>query len=97
MEKTQRLNKVLAELNISLERAVEYLNSHGFEVEARPTTKISEKEDRDLLCDAFQTDRKRKVASDEVSEEKERKLKQYMEGEGKREIRKNPKRRRRKA
>jgi translation initiation factor IF-2 len=73
MEKTQRLNKVLAELNISLERAVEYLNSHGFEVEARPTTKISEKE-YDLLCDAFQTDRKRKVASDEVSEEKRKEI-----------------------
>jgi translation initiation factor IF-2 len=73
MEKTVRLNKVLKELNISLDRAVEYLNTHGFEVEARPTTKISDKE-YDLLCDAFQTDRKRKVASDEISEEKRKEL-----------------------
>lgn len=73
MEKTQRLNKVLAELNISLDRAVEYLNSHGFEVEARPTTKISDKE-YELLCDAFQADRKHKVASDEISEEKKKEI-----------------------
>ena len=39
--KTIRLNKVLRELNISLDRAVEHLASKGVEVEARPTTKIS--------------------------------------------------------
>ncbi len=39
---TIRLNKVLRELNISLERAVDYLASEGHEVEARPTTKISD-------------------------------------------------------
>ncbi|WP_139958572.1 COR domain-containing protein [Flavicella sediminum] len=40
--KTLRLNKVLRELNISLDRAVEYLASRGINVEARPTTKINE-------------------------------------------------------
>ena len=39
--KTIRINKVLRELNISLDRAVEQLGEHGFEIEARPTSKIS--------------------------------------------------------
>ena len=42
MAETIRLNKVLRELNISLDRAVEFLDSKGVEVEKRPTTKISE-------------------------------------------------------
>ena len=67
--KTMRLNRVLRELNISLERAVEHLAHHGFEVEARPTTKISE-EEYEVLLDGFQTDRSKKAASKEVSEEK---------------------------
>ncbi|PIE47812.1 MAG: translation initiation factor IF-2, partial [Flavobacteriales bacterium] len=73
MAQVKRLNKVLSELNISLERAVEYLNTHGFDVVARPTTKISD-EEYNLLCDAFQTDRQRKEASGEVSEEKRKEL-----------------------
>ncbi|MFD0861013.1 translation initiation factor IF-2 [Sungkyunkwania multivorans] len=67
--RTMRLNKVLRELNISLDRAVEYLSSKGFEVEARPTTKISA-EVYNVLLDEFQTDKSKKVASKEVSEEK---------------------------
>ena len=67
--KTLRLNKVLRELNISLDRAVEHLASHGIEIEARPTTKISN-EEYEVLLDGFQTDRSKKAASKEVSEEK---------------------------
>lgn len=67
--KTMRLNKVLREFNISLDRAVEYLNSHGHEIEARPTAKISEDIYR-ILSDEFQTDKSKKVASKEVGEEK---------------------------
>ena len=67
--KTIRINKVLRELNISLDRAVEQLVEHGFEIEARPTSKISQAEYQ-LLVDAFQTDRNKKEASEEVSEEK---------------------------
>jgi translation initiation factor IF-2 len=67
--KTLRLNKVLRELNISLDRAVEHLTSQGFEIEARPTAKISNKE-YEVLLDGFQTDRSKKAASKEVSEEK---------------------------
>ena len=67
--KTLRLNKVLRELNISLDRAVEHLSSKGFEIDARPTTKISG-EVYNVLLDEFQTDKSKKVASKEVGEEK---------------------------
>ncbi|MGA9588900.1 MAG: translation initiation factor IF-2, partial [Salegentibacter sp.] len=67
--KTMRLNKVLREFNISLDRAVEFLNSRGHEIEARPTTKISP-EVYQVLFDEFQTDKSKKVASKEVGEEK---------------------------
>ena len=67
--KTMRLNKVLRELNISLDRAVEHLAGKGIEIEARPTTKISNKE-YEVLLDGFQTDKSKKVASKEVREEK---------------------------
>ena len=66
---TIRLNKVLRELNISLDRAVDYLSSKGFEVDARPTTKISD-EVYDVLLEEFRTDKSKKVASKEVGEEK---------------------------
>ena len=67
--KTMRLNKVLRELNISLDRAVEHLASKGHEIESRPTTKISGKE-YEVLLDGFQTDRSKKAESKEVGEEK---------------------------
>ncbi|NAS13759.1 translation initiation factor IF-2 [Poritiphilus flavus] len=66
---TIRLNKVLRELNISLDRAVDFLASKGHKVEARPTTKISN-EVYQVLLDEFQTDMSKKVASQEVGEEK---------------------------
>ena len=66
---TIRLNKVLRELNISLDRAVEHLKEKGHEIEARPTTKISG-EVYQVLLDEFQTDMSKKAASQEVSEEK---------------------------
>ncbi len=68
-EKTMRLNKVLREFNISLDRAVEYLNSKGHEIEKRPTAKISE-EVYHVLLNEFSTDKSKKVASKEVGEEK---------------------------
>lgn len=64
-----RLNKVLRELNISLDRAVEFLNLKGIEVDARPTTKITT-EVYNVLLDEFETDKSKKVASHEVGEEK---------------------------
>jgi translation initiation factor IF-2 len=69
--KTIRLNKVLRELNISLDRAVEHLSKNGIEVEARPTTKISN-DVYEVLLDGFQTDKNKKAASKEVGEEKKK-------------------------
>ena len=69
MAETIRLNKVLRELNISLDRAVEYLNSKGIEIDARPTTKITE-EVHQILSDEFQTDASKRVKSQELSEAK---------------------------
>lgn len=69
--KKMRLNKVLREFNISLDRAVEFLKSHGHEIEARPTTKISD-EIYQVLFDEFQTDKSKKVASKEVGEERKK-------------------------
>jgi len=66
---TMRLNKILRQLNISLDRAVEYLASKGHEIEARPTTKISG-EVYQILLDGFETDANKKAASKEVGEEK---------------------------
>ena len=67
--RTVRLNKVLRELNISLDRAVEYLAKNGHQIEARPTTKISS-EIYQVLQDGFETDANKKAASKEVGEEK---------------------------
>ncbi|MCB4806825.1 translation initiation factor IF-2 [Tamlana sp. 62-3] len=69
MAETIRLNKVLRELNISLDRAVEFLDSKGVDIEKRPTTKISE-ETYKILSDEFETDASKKVKSQEVSEAK---------------------------
>ncbi|WP_338731876.1 translation initiation factor IF-2 [Mangrovimonas cancribranchiae] len=84
MAGTIRLNKVLRELNISLDRAVEYLDSKGVEIEKRPTTKISN-EVYQILSDEFQTDADKKVASKEVSEAKQ-KEKEALREEREREI-----------
>lgn len=69
MAETIRLNKVLRELNISLDRAVEFLDSKGIDIEKRPTTKISE-ETHKILSDEFETDANKRVKSQEVSEAK---------------------------
>ena len=65
----QRFNKVLRELNISLDRAVEFLSQKGIDVDPRPTAKISQ-EVYVILSDEFQTDKSKKVASKEIGEEK---------------------------
>ncbi|SHI88900.1 bacterial translation initiation factor 2 (bIF-2) [Mesonia phycicola] len=69
--KKMRLNKVLREFNISLDRAVEFLTAQGYDIDARPTTKISDEVYR-VLFDKFQTDKSKKVASKEVSEERKK-------------------------
>ena len=66
-----RLNKVLRELNISLDRVIEFLSKKGISVEARPTTKISE-EVYKILLEEFETDKSKRDASKEISEEKKK-------------------------
>jgi translation initiation factor IF-2 len=70
-----RLNKVLRELNISLDRAVEHLSSKDIQIEARPTTKISNEIYQSLL-DEFETDKSKKDASAEITEEKRKEKEQ---------------------
>ena len=60
-----RLSKVLRELNISIDRAIDFLESKNINIEKRPTTKISS-EIYELLSGEFQTDASKKVASDEL-------------------------------
>ena len=65
MPDTIRLNKVLRELNISIDRVADFLQSKGLEVEKRPTAKIS-LEVYNILCDEFKIDVDKKIASNEV-------------------------------
>ena len=63
-----RINKVLRELNISLERAVDYLKDKGVAIEASPNTKISD-DVYAILCGQFAGDKGNKEASKGISEE----------------------------
>jgi translation initiation factor IF-2 len=83
-EKVIRINKVLRELNISLERAVDYLKDKGVVVESNPNTKISEAE-FNILQNQFAGDKGNKEASKEVGEEK-RKEKEALRIEREKEI-----------
>ena len=68
-----RLNKVLKELNISLDRAVEFLSSKKIEIEPRPTSKIDQKT-YNLLLDEFQTDKSDKDKLEEINTKKKKEL-----------------------
>ena len=67
-ERNIRINKVLRELNISLERAVDHLKDKGISIESNPNAKISDKE-FDILQSQFAGDKGNKEASKGVSEE----------------------------
>ncbi|GEQ85254.1 translation initiation factor IF-2 [Patiriisocius marinistellae] len=82
--KSIRLNKVLKEFNISIDRAVEFLGSKGHEIDRKPTTKISSAE-YEVLADEFAKDKEKKVESKEVGEEK-RKEKEELRLEREREL-----------
>ena len=69
--KKMRLNKVLREFNISLDRAVDFLKSKGHEIEANPNTKIPASIYQ-VLLDEFKSDKTQRVQSKEVSEEKKK-------------------------
>ncbi|MSP84568.1 MAG: translation initiation factor IF-2 [Flavobacteriaceae bacterium] len=83
-ERVIRINKVLRELNISLERAVDYLKDKGIAIDANPNAKISDKE-FSILQNQFAGDKGNKEASKEVGEEK-RKEKEALRIEREKEI-----------
>ncbi|MCW4468299.1 translation initiation factor IF-2 [Flavobacterium sp. MFBS3-15] len=83
-ERAIRINKVLRELNISLDRAVEFLKEKGHAIEASPNAKISGDE-YNALFNQFSADKGKKDASLEVSEEK-RKEKEALRIEREREM-----------
>ncbi|MCC9042381.1 translation initiation factor IF-2 [Myroides sp. M-43] len=70
-ERAIRINKVLRELNISLDRAVDFLKGKGFDIDATPNAKISDQE-YSVLTKQFSADKGKKEASIEVSEEKKK-------------------------
>ena len=83
-ERIIRINKVFRELNISLERAVDYLKDKGIVIESNPNTKISD-DVYNVLCGQFAGDKGNKEASKEVGEEK-RKEKEALRLEREKEI-----------
>nr|WP_315195379.1 translation initiation factor IF-2 [uncultured Flavobacterium sp.] len=83
-ERIIRINKVLRELNISLERAVDYLKDKGIAIEANPNAKISDQE-FNILQSQFAGDKGNKEASKEVGEEK-RKEKEALRVEREKEV-----------
>lgn len=64
-----RLSKVARELNVSIDRLTEKLAAKGFEVDARPNTKITD-EQYDILNQAFKSDHTQKLKSEQVSKKK---------------------------
>ena len=81
-ERVIRINKVLRELNISLDRAVEYLKDKGHTIESSPNAKISN-EEYSILCGQFSADKGNKVASKEVGGKKRKKKKRFVLSERK--------------
>ena len=73
MSESIRLNKVLKELNISLDRAVEFLSSKKIKIEARPTTKIDQKI-YDLLSNEFEEYKSEKNALDKINIQKRKEI-----------------------
>ena len=68
-----RLNKALKELNISLDRAVEFLSSNKIKIDARPTTKIDQKI-YDLLSNEFEEYKSEKNALDKINIQKRKEI-----------------------
>ena len=62
---SQRLVKIAKELNVGTTTIVEYLNTHGFEIEDKPSAKITE-EMHDHLLREFQKDRVIKEQADQL-------------------------------
>ena len=69
--KSIRLNKVLKELNISIQRAVEFLQSQNIEIEGRPNTKI-DYPIYEVLANEFLSDKTLHERSEQVSIQKQK-------------------------
>ncbi|MAZ58007.1 MAG: translation initiation factor IF-2 [Flavobacteriales bacterium] len=67
-----RLSKVAKELNISIQRIGEFIESSGYEITVSPNTKLSD-DLYDLLLNEFKSDLSQKQQSDEVLEAKKQK------------------------
>lgn len=65
MSGTIRLNKVLKELNISIDRAVDFLADSGVQIERTPNTRIDQAT-YSILVKEFQSDAAQRAASEEV-------------------------------
>ena len=65
MPETIRLSKVLKELNISIDRAVDFLEGKGTKVDKNPNSKI-DMPTYDILVNEFRSDAKQKQASGEI-------------------------------
>jgi len=68
-----RLNKVLKELNISLDRAVEFLSSQNIKIDPRPTTKIDQKT-YDLMSSEFEVYKSEKDVLDKINIQKRKEI-----------------------
>lgn len=82
-ERTIRISKVLKDLNVSLDRAIESLKEKGHTIEHSPNAKISP-EEFNILNNLFSSDKGNKAASKEVGEEKKKEkeaLKKELEKE----------------
>ncbi len=77
-----RLHKVTTELNIGLDRAVEFLEKKGFEVVANPNTKITDEQEM-LLRQAFGADQSVKQESVRFNQQRQSQEKtEYVAIEG---------------
>ena len=77
-----RLNKVLKELNISLDRAIDFLASKNIIIEPRPTSKI-DLDTYNLMLDEFQTDKTDKDILDKINIQKRKEFEKKLEIENK--------------
>lgn len=55
-ERIIRINKVLRELNLLLDRAVDFLKEKDIHIESSPNAKISQEEYK-ILCNQFSSDK----------------------------------------
>ena len=75
-----RLSKVIKDLNIGLDTAVNFLNSQGQKVESNPNFKISEEQYK-MLVDEFDTDKKLKKEAEKQSQDRQIKKEKEKEAE----------------